>query len=77
MDNGSFSEKENKVYMARIGNIGFKVDENFDQETLNAVTRNIQLLITRKILKARNYLKQLDKELMDIQQGNFMSKELY
>ena len=69
-------EKEKKVYIARIGNIGFKVDKNFDQETLNAVTRNIQLLITRKIQKARNYLKQLDKELMDIQQGNFMSREL-
>ena len=65
-----------KVYMARIGNIAFKVDENFDQTTLNAITGNIQSLITRKIQKARNYLKQLDKELMDIQQGNFMSREL-
>ena len=68
--------EEKKVYMARIGNIAFKVDENFDQETLNAITGNIQSLITRKIQKARNYLRQLDKELMDIQQGNFMSRGL-
>ncbi len=68
--------EEKKVYMARIGNITFKVDENFDQTTLNAITGNIQSLITRKIQKARNYLRQLDKELMDIQQGNFMSRGL-
>ncbi|MBR0519311.1 hypothetical protein IJJ97_05935 [bacterium] len=70
-------KKEKKVYMARIGNIAFKVDENFDQATLNTVTGNIQLLITRKIQKARNYLRKLDKELMDIEQGNFTSGELY
>ena len=70
--------KENKVYIARIGNIAFKVDENFDLTTLNAITGNIQSLIIRKIQKARAYLRQLDKELMEIQQGNFSTnRELY
>ena len=70
--------KENKVYIARIGNIAFKVDENFDLTTLNAITGNIQSPIIRKIQKARAYLRQLDKELMEIQQGNFSTnRELY
>ena len=70
--------EEKKVYMARIGNIAFKVDENFDQTTLNAITGNIQSLITRKIQKARNYLRQLDKELMEIQQGIFSTnRDIY
>ena len=62
--------------MLRFAGLSMIIDENTSQKDLDTFMGTVRAIIRRKVQKARNCLKQLDKELMDMQNGNFLNREL-
>ena len=67
-------EKEFKK-MLRFAGFSMIIDENTSQKDLDTFMGTVIAIIRLKVQKARNCLKQLDKELMDMQNGNFLNRE--
>ena len=68
-------KKQNLKKMLRFANFSMIIDENTSQKDLDTFMGTVIAIIRRKVEKARNCLKQLDKELMDMQNGNFLNRE--
>lgn len=68
-------KKQNLKKMLRFANFSIIIDENTSQKDLDTFMGTVIAIIRRKVQKARNCLKQLDKELMDMQNGNFLNRE--
>ena len=68
-------KEQNLKKMLRFTGFSMIIDENTSQKDLDTFMGTVIAIIRRKVQKARNCLKQLDKELMDMQNGNFLNRE--